>query len=310
MANTNKEKVAVLIPCFNEELTIGKVIKDFKSILKDAEIYVFDNNSTDKSKHIAKKSGAIIFDEFSQGKGNVIRSMFRLIEADIFIMIDADNTYPADEVKTLMQPIIDKKADMVVGDRLSNGKYASENTRLFHNFGNNLVRLLINTLFKSSLKDIMSGYRVFSRNFVKNIPISSQGFEVETEMTLHALDKKFRITEIPINYRDRPLGSYSKLNTVSDGLKVLKTIFVVFKDFRPLLFFSIISLIFFFSSFFIGLPVINEFIETGLILKIPSAILATGLMLVSVLSLFSGFILDSIAKQRRDTSEILLKRQC
>ena len=310
MANTNKEKVAVLIPCFNEELTIGKVIKDFKSILKDAEIYVFDNNSTDKSKHIAKKSGAIIFDEFSQGKGNVIRSMFRLIEADIFIMIDADNTYPADEVKTLMQPIIDKKADMVVGDRLSSGKYASENTRLFHNFGNNLVRLLINTLFKSSLKDIMSGYRVFSRNFVKNIPISSQGFEVETEMTLHALDKKFRITEIPINYRDRPLGSYSKLNTVSDGLKVLKTIFVVFKDFRPLLFFSIISLIFFFSSFFIGLPVINEFIETGLILKIPSAILATGLMLVSVLSLFSGFILDSIAKQRRDTSEILLKRQC
>ena len=310
MANTNKEKVAVLIPCFNEELTIGKVIKDFKSILKDAEIYVFDNNSTDKSKHIAKKSGAIIFDEFSQGKGNVIRSMFRLIEADIYIMIDADNTYPADEVKTLMQPIIDKKADMVVGDRLSSGKYASENTRLFHNFGNNLVRLLINTLFKSSLKDIMSGYRVFSRNFVKNIPISSQGFEVETEMTLHALDKKFRITEIPINYRDRPLGSYSKLNTVSDGLKVLKTIFVVFKDFRPLLFFSIISLIFFFSSFFIGLPVINEFIETGLILKIPSAILATGLMLVSVLSLFSGFILDSIAKQRRDTSEILLKRQC
>jgi len=310
MANTNKEKVAVLIPCFNEELTIGKVIKDFKSILKDAEIYVFDNNSTDKSKHIAKKSGAIIFDEFSQGKGNVIRSMFRLIEADIFIMIDADNTYPADEVKSLMQPIIDKKADMVVGDRLSSGKYASENTRLFHNFGNNLVRLLINTLFKSSLKDIMSGYRVFSRNFVKNIPISSQGFEVETEMTLHALDKKFRITEIPINYRDRPLGSYSKLNTVSDGLKVLKTIFVVFKDFRPLLFFSIISLIFFFSSFFIGLPVINEFIETGLILKIPSAILATGLMLVSVLSLFSGFILDSIAKQRRDTSEILLKRQC
>jgi len=236
--------------------------------------------------------------------------MFRLIEADIFIMIDADNTYPADQVKSLMQPIIDKKADMVVGDRLSNGKYASENTRLFHNFGNNLVRLLINTLFKSSLKDIMSGYRVFSRNFVKNIPISSQGFEVETEMTLHALDKKFRITEIPINYRDRPLGSYSKLNTVSDGLKVLKTIFVVFKDFRPLLFFSIISLIFFFSSFFIGLPVINEFIETGLILKIPSAILATGLMLVSVLSLFSGFILDSIAKQRRDTSEILLKRQC
>jgi len=310
MANTNKEKVAVLIPCFNEELTIGKVIKDFKSILKDAEIYVFDNNSTDKSKHIAKKSGAIIFDEFSQGKGNVIRSMFRLIEADIFIMIDADNTYPADQVKSLMQPIIDKKADMVVGDRLSSGKYASENTRLFHNFGNNLVRLLINTLFKSSLKDIMSGYRVFSRNFVKNIPISSQGFEVETEMTLHALDKKFRITEIPINYRDRPLGSYSKLNTVSDGLKVLKTIFVVFKDFRPLLFFSIISLIFFFSSFFIGLPVINEFIETGLILKIPSAILATGLMLVSVLSLFSGFILDSIAKQRRDTSEILLKRQC
>jgi len=310
MVNMNKEKVAVLIPCFNEELTIGKVIKDFKSILKDAEIYVFDNNSTDKSKHIAKKSGAIIFDEFSQGKGNVIRSMFRLIEADIYIMIDADNTYPADEVKTLMQPIIDKKADMVVGDRLSSGNYASENTRLFHNFGNNLVRLLINTLFKSSLKDIMSGYRVFSRNFVKNIPISSQGFEVETEMTLHALDKKFRITEIPINYRDRPLGSYSKLNTVSDGLKVLKTIFVVFKDFRPLLFFSIISLIFFFSSFFIGLPVINEFIETGLILKIPSAILATGLMLVSVLSLFSGFILDSIAKQRRDTSEILLKRQC
>lgn len=238
-------RIAVIIPCYNEELTIGKVIKDFKNELPDATIYVYDNNSNDRTGDIAKINGAIVKKEFMQGKGNVVRAMFRDIDADLYIMTDGDDTYPACFVNDLIEPIIKGEADMVVGDRLSNGAYLKENKRLFHNFGNNLVRGIINKLFKTSLKDIMSGYRVFNKKFVKNIPVLSNGFEIETEMTLYALDKKYLIKEIPIKYKDRPNGSFSKLNTFRDGIKVIKTIFFVFKNYKPIIIFSFLSIFIF-----------------------------------------------------------------
>ena len=233
--------------------------------------------------------------------------MFKDIESDIYILVDGDDTYPAHFVHKLIKPIICKEADMVIGDRLSNGSYEKENSRLFHGFGNKLVKFLINKLFKANLKDIMSGYRVFNREFVKNIAILSEGFEVETEMTISALDKRFLIKEIPIDYKDRPEGSYSKLNTFSDGVKVLKTIFTLFKDYKPLIFFSLVSLIFFLFSLFVGSVVISEFVKTHYITKIPSAILAVGLMLISIISLFSGFILDTIIKHNKENYEVHLK---
>jgi glycosyltransferase involved in cell wall biosynthesis len=300
--------IAVLIPCYNEELTIKKVIKDFQKELPQAVIYVYDNNSTDNTSLIAKECGAVVKKEYRQGKGNVIRSMFRDVDADIYVMIDGDDTYPAEFVHKLIEPIESGEADIVIGDRLSNGRYEQENKRPLHNFGNNLVKNLINKMFKTDLKDIMSGYRVFNKMFVKNMPILSGGFEVETEMTLHTLDKKFLIKEIPIEYRDRPEGSYSKLDTYSDGFLILKTILWVFKDYRPLAFFSILSLFFFILGLFAGIPVIVEFIKTSLIMKMPSAILAVGLMLISILSLFSGFILDTIVKQHREEYELKLIR--
>ena len=262
----NKE-IAVLIPCYNEELTIEKVIKDFRLELPNAKIYVYDNNSSDDTSKIAKENGAIVKKEYRQGKGNVVRSMFRDIDADIYIMIDGDDTYPANFVHSLMKPVIDEEADIVIGDRHSNGTYKDENKRAMHNFGNNLVKNLINKIFQSNLKDIMTGYRVFNKKFVKNMPINSNGFEIETEMTLHTLDKKFLIKEIPIEYRDRPEGSFSKLNTYSDGIRVLKTIFWVFKDYKPLAFFSLLALIFFVLAIAIGIPVISEFIASSLISK-------------------------------------------
>ncbi len=301
-------KIAVLIPCYNEELTIAKVIDDFKKELPSADIYVYDNNSMDNTYEIAKECGAIVKKEYRQGKGNVVRSMFRDIDADIYIMIDGDDTYPAEFVHSLIEPIKNGEADMVLGDRHSNGTYRDENKRPLHNFGNNLVKGLINKLFKSNLKDIMSGYRVFNKKFVKTMPVNSEGFEIETEMTLHTLDKKFLIKEIPIKYRDRPEGSFSKLNTFSDGMRVLKTIFWVFKDYKPLTFFSVLSLIFFIFALIIGMPVVVEFIQTSYILKIPSAVLAVGLMLISIVSLFSGFILDTVVKQHRENYELYLNR--
>ena len=218
------EKIAVLIPCYNEELTIEKVIKDFRKELPDADIYVYDNNSKDKTAEIAVANGAIVKHEYRQGKGNVVRTMFREIEADIYVMVDGDDTYPAEFVHKLIEPIRTGEADMTIGDRLSNGTYQEENKRHFHEFGNNLVKKSINVLFRTKLKDIMTGYRVFNRAFVKNMPILSKGFEIETEMTLYALDKRFIIKEIPITYRDRPHGSSSKINTVWDGYKVIKKI--------------------------------------------------------------------------------------
>lgn len=295
----NKE-IAVLIPCYNEELTIAKVISDFKEELPSAKIYVYDNNSSDKTSSIAKENGAIVKKEYRQGKGNVVRSMFRDIDADIYIMIDGDDTYPANFVHSLMQPILDEEADIVIGDRHSNGTYKEENTRPMHDFGNNLVKTLINKIFKADLKDIMTGYRVFNKKFVKNMPINSSGFEIETEMTLHTLDKKFNIKEIPIEYRDRPDGSFSKLNTYSDGAKVLKTILWVFKDYKPLSFFTLLALMFFLLGLGVGIPVLQEFFSTSMISKIPSAILSVGLMLISIIALFSGFVLDTIVKQHRE----------
>jgi len=302
------KKIAVLLPCYNEELTIKKVINDFKKELPEATIYVYDNNSRDKTYDIAKENGAIVKKEYRQGKGNVVRSMFRDIDADIYVISDGDDTYPAKFIHDIIEPIKSGEADIVIGDRLSNGTYKNENKRALHNFGNHLVKSLINKFFKADLKDIMSGYRAFNKKYVKNIPINSSGFEIETEITLHTLDKKFLLKEIPIEYRDRPEGSFSKLDTLSDGIIVLKTIFWVFKDYQPLKFFSLLSGLFFLCSVLLGAVVVSEFIETSYITKVPSAILSVGLMLVSVLFLFSGFILDTISKQHREDYALGLTR--
>ena len=301
-------KTAVLIPCYNEELTIEKVIKDFKKELPDADIYVYDNNSKDKTAQIAKANGAIVKHEYRQGKGNVVRSMFRDIDADIYVMVDGDDTYPAEEVHKLIKPVQEGIADMAIGDRLTNGTYQKENKRHFHEFGNNLVRKSINVLFNTKLKDIMTGYRVFNKVFVKNMPVMSPKFEIETEMSLHALDKKFIIEEIPIVYRDRPEGSVSKLNTVSDGMKVIKTIIKMFKDFKPRQFFWVMALIFVIIGLIVGIPVIVEFAKTGYITKVPSAILATGIMTIALIIGQCGVILDTVVKQNRENYELQLSR--
>lgn len=301
-------KIAVLIPCYNEELTIEKVVKDFKRELPDADIYVYDNNSKDKTAEIARNAGAIVKHEYKQGKGNVVRSMFQDIEADIYVMVDGDDTYPAEFVHELIKPVENGEVDMTIGDRLSNGTYQEENKRKFHEFGNNLVRKTINILFDTQLKDIMTGYRVFNKTFVKNMPVMSPKFEIETEMTLYALDKKYIIKEIPIIYRDRPEGSVSKLNTVSDGMKVIKTIINMFKDYKPLQFFGIIAIILFLVGILVGIPVIAEFIRTNYITKVPSAILATGLVMISVIIGQCGIILHTIVKQHKENYELNLLR--
>ena len=263
--------VAILIPCYNESKTIEKVVKDFKEALKDAKVYVFDNNSSDGSAEIAKKAGAIVYKETRQGKGNVVRTMFREIEADCYIMVDGDDTYPADAAKEMCKLVLEDDVDMVVGDRLSS-TYFVENKRMFHNFGNKLVRGLINLIFHSNIRDIMTGYRAFSRDFVKTFPVLSEGFEIETEMTIHALDKRMVVSEIPIQYRDRKAGSESKLNTVSDGMKVLLTIMHLFEEYRPLLFFGLISLVFFILALIFGIPVFIEFLQTRLVPRFPTLI--------------------------------------
>ncbi|MDD3223918.1 MAG: glycosyltransferase family 2 protein [Clostridium sp.] len=301
-------KVAVLIPCYNEALTIKKVIEDFRRVLPDSQIYVYDNNSKDTTYEIARENGAIVVKEPRQGKGNVVRSMFRDIEADYYIMVDGDDTYPAEFAKELLKPIFNGEADMTIGDRLSNGTYKSENKRAFHNFGNNLVKGLIGRLFENDINDIMTGYRAFNRYFVKTMPVLSSGFEIETEMSIHALDKKFLLKEVPIDYRDRPEGSSSKLNTYKDGIKVIKTIISLFKDYKPLPFFLIISLISLVLGLIVGTPVILEFIRTHYITKVPSAILALGFVLVALLFLMNGIILDTLVKQNKQNYELFLNK--
>lgn len=301
------EKVAVLIPCYNEELTIEKVIKDFKRELPEADIYVYNNNSKDNSYEIAKNAGAIVRNEYKQGKGNVVRSMFEQIEADIYVLVDGDDTYPA-EMATELIEAVRNGADMAVGDRLSNGTYLKENKRRFHNLGNSLVKNAINVLFQVNLKDIMSGYRAYSKKFVKNFPILTKKFEIETEMTLHALDKNYMIKEIPIDYRDRPQGSVSKLNTISDGIKVVKTIGTMFKDYKPLKFFSIMALILLILGLIIGIPVIVEFAKTQYVSKVPSAILATGFIMLAFVVEQCGIILHTTVKKNRELYELNLLR--
>lgn len=302
----NNEKIAILIPCYNESLTIKKVINDFKRELPEADIYVYDNNSTDNTYEIALNEGAIVKKEPRQGKGNVIRQMFFDIEADYYLMVDGDDTYPAENSKELISALREGRADMVIGDRLSNGTYFNENKRAFHDFGNNLVKNSINRLYQADIKDVMTGYRGFNRMFVKSFPVMSSGFQIETEFTIHALDKRFKLVEIPIDYRDRPEGSESKLDTYSDGFKVLLTILKMFKDYKPLLFFSIISFIFFLFGLIFGVPVINEFIHTGFITKVPSSILATGLMVFALLLLITGLILDTVVTNSKKEYELNL----
>ncbi|HEM3578291.1 TPA: glycosyltransferase [Streptococcus suis] len=298
------EKIAVLLPAYNEEVTIVKVIEDFKKALPTADIYVYDNNSKDRTNELARKAGAIVRFEPRQGKGNVVRSMFREIDADYYIMADADDTYPAAEVEALLQPLRTGLADMTIGDRLSNGTYAEENKRGFHGFGNNLVRILVNKLYKGNYNDIMTGYRGFNRLFVKTFPVLSPGFEIETELSIHSLDKRFKLVEVPITYKDRPEGSESKLSTFSDGFKVLRMIFNLFKDYKPLIFFTILTILCFILGLLVGLPVIGEFAKTGMIDKLPSAVLATGFMILSALSFVAGFILDTVVRQQRMQYEL------
>lgn len=298
-------KIAVLIPCYNESATIEKVVKDYRDALPEAEIYVYDNNSTDGTDEIARSAGAIVRYEYRQGKGNVIRSMFREVEADCYLMIDGDDTYPAENAKDMVDLVLNKGVDMVIGDRLSS-TYFIENKRPFHNMGNRIVRGLINTLFQSNVRDIMTGYRAFSRLFVKSFPVLSKGFEIETEMTIHALDKNFLVEEIPVAYRDRPAGSVSKLNTVSDGLKVLKTIGALFREYRPFLFFSIIAGIFWAIALSLFVPVLVEYMETGLVLRFPTVIVAGVVATFGVLMWMCGIILEVVVKKHRQLYELFL----
>lgn len=299
------KKIAVLIPCYNESKTIEKVVKDYKKVLPEATIYVYDNNSSDGTDKIAKKAGAVVCYEYRQGKGNVIRSMFKDIDADCYLMIDGDDTYPAENAREMCDIVLSGRADMVIGDRLSS-TYFTENKRAFHNFGNVLVRWLINTLFKSNVHDIMTGYRAFSYEFVKTFPVLSKGFEIETEMTIHSLDKNFLLKEIPVDYRDRPEGSVSKLSTYSDGFKVLKTIARLFKEYKPTIFFSLISLVFLIVSFIFGVPVFVEYFKTGLVPRYPTLIFSGFMLIISILMFICGIILEVVVKKHRQLFELIL----
>lgn len=296
--------VAVLIPCYNEAITIAKVIDDFRASLPQAKIYVYDNNSSDETARIAAEHGAIVRFEPRQGKGNVFRQMAREIEADYYVLVDGDDTYPAEAALELLEPLVHDKADMVVGDRISNGSYDDENDRAFHAFGNNLVRWLIKAIYGFNFNDVMTGYRAFNKVFAKTIPVTTEGFEIETELSIHAVDKRWRIKEISVDYRDRPEGSESKLSTFSDGWKVLKCIMSLFKDYRPMALFSWVSIFFVILGFLVGLPVITEYYATGLVPRLPTAILAVSLVGCGLISLASGLILDTTVKGHRKEYEL------
>lgn len=304
--------IAVILPAYNEEKTIRDVVLDFGKELPDASIYVIDNNSRDLTGQIASdtlkkigNSGRVLF-EGRQGKANAIRKAFSEIDADIYVMVDADMTYPASDVHRLIEPVKAGLADMAVGDRMSEGKYQNENKRRFHNFGNNFIKFCINTIFKTELKDIMTGYRVFSRKFVKNYPILIEGFELETDITLHALDNRFSVIEVPIDYRDRPEGSFSKLNTFKDGFRVIFTIVKMLKNYRPFTFFGTLSLICLILGLAAGLPVVYEFLRTQYVSHVPLAILATGLMIFTLLLFSVGLILNTVVKLHKIDYELKL----
>ena len=296
-------KVAVLLPCYNEEMTIGKVVRDFRAVLPEADIYVYDNNSTDRTAEVAAEAGALVRRERMQGKGNVIRRMFREVEADCYLMADGDDTYPAHHAPAMVAAVLEEQADMVIGDRLSS-TYFTENKRPFHNMGNKLVRGLICRLWHTEVKDIMTGYRAFSRPFVKLFPVMSGQFEIETEMTIHALDKRFRLVEIPIDYRDRPEGSESKLNTFSDGMKVLRTIVTLFKEYRPMRFFGWMAVLLAVVGIVMVIPVLVDYFQTGLVLRFPTLFVSLFLLLAALLSLFTGLCLDVMVEKDRKQYEM------
>ena len=299
------DKIAVLIPCYNESKTIKKVIEDFKRELPEATIYVYDNNSKDGTDEIARQAGAIVRYERKQGKGNVIRSMFRDIDAECYIMTDGDDTYPAENAREMCQAVLERNADMVIGDRLSS-TYFTENKRPFHNTGNVLVRKLINMIYKSDIRDVMTGYRAFSYQFVKTFPVLSKGFEIETEMTIHTLDKNMGVENIIIEYRDRPQGSVSKLNTYSDGFKVIKTIITLYKNYRPFSFFTWIAAILGVVGVLFLIPVLIEYIKTGLVPKMPSFLSSVFFFICSIQSFFGGLILETMVKRSKQDFELTL----
>lgn len=300
------DRIAVLIPCYNEGLTIRKVVTDMKKALPEAVIYVYDNNSTDNTAAEALAAGAVLRKEYSQGKGNVVRRMFREIDAQCYLMTDGDDTYPAESAREMCSLVLEKQADMVVGDRLSS-TYFQENKRPFHNTGNSLVRSTIDHLFQSDIKDIMTGYRAFSYHFVKTFPVLSRGFEIETEMTIHAVDKNMRTENVVVQYRDRPKGSESKLNTVPDGMKVLHTILRLYRDYRPVRFFCTIALILVILGLILFIPVLQEYFRTGLVPRFPTLIVSCFIFLCAILCVFTGFILNMIYTVKRQEFEIDLQ---
>ena len=300
------DKIAVLIPCYNESKTVAKVIRDMKKALPEAVIYVYDNNSTDGTDEIARKEGAVVRYEYQQGKGNVIRSMFRDIDAQCYLMVDGDDTYPAEFAAEMCSKVLEKGTDMVVGDRLSS-TYFTENKRPFHNFGNSIVRGSINRLFKSNIKDIMTGYRAMSYRFVKTFPVLSRNFEIETEMTIHAIDKNMQVENVIIEYRDRPDGSESKLNTYSDGFKVLKTIGRLYKNYKPLGFFGMLSALLVLIAAILFIPVFVTYLKTGLVPNFPTLIVSGFVALAAIQSFFAGLILTTIVEKDRQDFEFKLQ---
>ena len=303
------DKIAVLIPCYNEEQTIGKVVRDVKEVLPEAVVYVYDNNSKDRTIEVATKAGAIIRHEYKQGKGNVIRRMFREIDAQCYLMIDGDDTYPLDCAREMVNRVLEYHADMVVGDRLSS-TYFTENKRPFHNFGNSLMRFGINTLFRSDIKDIMTGYRAFCYEFVTTFPVVSQGFEIETEMTIHAVNYHMQVDNVIVEYRDRPEGSESKLNTYSDGMRVIRKMLQLYRNYKPMQFFGILGGLLVIIAAILFLPILLEYFATGLVPRFPTLIVCGFMVLAAILSFFAGMILEVMcAKDRRDF-EYRLNRTC
>ena len=301
------DKIAVLIPCYNEEKTVEKVVKDFREALPDAVIYVYNNNSSDRTAELAERAGAVVRNEYMQGKGNVIRRMFREVEAECYVMTDGDDTYPAESAREMVEYVLKKNVDMVVGDRLSS-TYFKENKRPFHNFGNSLVRKSINILFKNDIKDIMTGYRAFSYEFVKTFPVLSKGFEIETEMSIHAVDKNMFVENVVINYRDRPDGSESKLNTYSDGIKVLMTIVKLYRTYKPIGFFGIIAGFLFFIAFVFFIPVLITYFDTGMVPNFPTLIVCGFTIMAALHSLFTGLMLQTEVQKNRQDFEMELRR--
>ena len=301
------DKIAVLIPCYNEEKTVAKVVSDFRRVLPEAVVYVYNNNSTDRTAELAREAGAVVRNEYMQGKGNVIRRMFREIDAQCYIMADGDDTYPAEDAPEMVRLVLEQQADMVVGDRLSS-TYFTENTRPFHNLGNRLVRGSIQLLFRNNIKDIMTGYRAFSYEFVKTFPVISKGFEIETEMSIHAVNVNMHLENVVIGYRDRPEGSVSKLNTYSDGFKVLRTIARLYRVYKPLGFFGMVSAMLFLLAVLFFIPVLNTYAQTGLVPNFPTLIVCGFTVMASLQSLFSGLILETIRQKNRQDFEMNLIR--